>query len=52
VTREQFIDMAATVSEARAQIRENGVGAVGVLDNDGRLVGFFGGGIIRKQTAR
>ena len=52
VTREQFSDMTASVSDARAQMRENGIGAVGVLDNDGRLVGFLGGGVIRKQTAR
>jgi len=52
VTREQFIDMTASVSDARAQMRENGIGAVGVLDDDGRLVGFLGGGVIRKQTAR
>ncbi|HEY2865919.1 MAG TPA: M50 family metallopeptidase [Pyrinomonadaceae bacterium] len=52
VTREQFIDMTASVSDARAQMRENGIGAVGVLDNDGQLVGFLGGGVIRRQTAR
>jgi Zn-dependent protease len=52
VTQEQFIDMSASVSDARAQMRENGIGAVGVLDDDGRLVGFLGGGVIRRKTAR
>ena len=52
VTREHFIDTTASVADARAQMRENGIGAVGVLDNDGRLVGFLGGGVIRKQTVR
>jgi CBS domain-containing protein len=52
VTREQFVDMTASLSEARELMRENGIGAVGVLDIDGKLVGFLGGGIVRRQTTR
>lgn len=44
VTAEHFIDTAATVAEAQELMNENGIGAVCVLDAEGKLVGFFGGG--------
>jgi Zn-dependent protease len=52
VTADQFVDSSASVIEARELMRENGIGAVSVVDNDGKLVGFLGGGVVRKQTAR
>jgi predicted transcriptional regulator len=52
VTREQFVDMTASLADARELMRENGIGAVGVLDNDGKLVGFLGGNVVKRQTAR
>jgi len=36
------------LSEAREMMRTNGIGAVGVIDSDGRLVGFLGGIGIKK----
>jgi Zn-dependent protease len=52
VTAEQFIDMTASLADARELMRENGIGALGVLDNDGKLVGFLSGGAAKKQTTR
>jgi hypothetical protein len=31
-------------------MRENGIGAVAVLNDDGMLVGFLGGGAVRKRA--
>jgi CBS domain-containing protein len=52
VTAEQFVDSTASLADASELMRENGIGAVGVVDSDGSLVGFLGGGIIKRQTAR
>jgi Zn-dependent protease len=52
VTREQFIDTSASLGDARMIMRNNGIGAVAVIDNDGKLVGFLGGGAPRKQAKR
>jgi Zn-dependent protease len=43
VTTEQFIETGTTIAEAKALAVANGCGAVGVIDTDGRLVGFFSG---------
>jgi len=48
VTTEQFVDATSMLSEAREMMRTNGIGAVGVIDSDGRLVGFLGGIGIKK----
>lgn len=52
VTAEHFVEMTATLADARELMRENGIGAVGVLDGEGKLVGFLGGGINRKRASR
>jgi len=31
-------------------MQENRIGAVGVLDADGKLVGFLGGHVIKRRT--
>ena len=41
VTTEQFVEAGAAITEAKALAKSNGCGAVGVIDEDGRLVGFF-----------
>lgn len=52
VSAEHFVDSHASLGEARNLMRENGIGAVAVLNDDGMLVGFLGGGAVRKQTRR
>jgi Zn-dependent protease len=52
VSAEHFVDSHASLGEARNLMRENGIGAVAVLNDDGMLVGFLGGGAVRKQTPR
>lgn len=43
ITTEYFIESDAPLSEARILISENGIGALGVVDGEGRLVGFLKG---------
>jgi Zn-dependent protease len=52
VAPEHFVDSTATLAEARMAARENGIGAVAVVDLEGRLVGFLGGGAPRKRANR
>jgi Zn-dependent protease len=52
VTREHFVDTTASLGDARLVMRENGIGAVAVLDAAGKLVGFLGGGAPRKRANR
>jgi Zn-dependent protease len=52
VSAEHFVDSHVSLGEARNLMRENGIGAVAVLNDDGMLVGFLGGGSARKQTRR
>ena len=52
VSAEHFVDSHVSLGEARNLMRENGIGAVAVLNDDGMLVGFLGGGAVRKQTRR
>lgn len=49
VTEEFFVEMNAPLQEARELMRENGIGAVGVVDGRGNLVGFLQRGKIRKR---
>ncbi len=49
VTEEFFVEMNAPLQEAREMMRENGIGAVGVVDGNGNLVGFLQRGKIRKR---
>lgn len=51
VTADHFVETDASLAEARALMRQNGTGAVGVLDRNGQLVGFLGGGV-RKRASR
>lgn len=41
VTAEQFVDTGTSIVDAKAIAAGNGCGAVGVIDDDGKLVGFF-----------
>lgn len=41
VSPEMFVELGTPLSEARELIRGNGAGAVGVIDNEGKLVGFL-----------
>ena len=50
VSADQFVDSHASLGEARNLMRENGIGAVAVLNDDGFLVGFLGGGSVRKRA--
>jgi len=52
VEREHFVDTSASLGEAKNLMRENGIGAVAVLNREGDLVGFLGGGTVRKRAAR
>lgn len=49
VTPDHFIEMAATLPEAQAQMRGNGIGAVCVIDDSGNLVGFLFRGRLKKR---
>jgi Zn-dependent protease len=40
VTRDYFVEMHTPLHDVREQMHSNGVGAVGVVDADGKLVGF------------
>ncbi|MGH7782850.1 MAG: M50 family metallopeptidase [Candidatus Binatia bacterium] len=48
VTAEQFVDANSMLSEARQMMRTNGIGAVAVVDSEGRVVGCLGGVGIKK----
>jgi len=52
VERDHFVDTSASLAEAKNMMRENGVGAVAVLNAAGDLVGFLGGGVTRKRATR
>ena len=43
ITTEYFVESNALLSEARQMMRENGIGALGVVDAAGNLVGFMQG---------
>ncbi len=45
-----FVDSATRLQDARELMRENGVGALAVLDHNGLLVGFLQRGKIRKKV--
>ncbi len=50
ITTDYFVDTAASLSEARELMRANGIGALGVIDARGNLVGFLQRGRIRKRN--
>jgi Zn-dependent protease len=45
-----FVEIDSLLDDAREQMRQNGIGAVGVLDQKGNLVGFLQRGRIRKRV--
>jgi Zn-dependent protease len=51
VAADHFVETDASLAEARELMRRNGIGAIGVLDQDGRLVGFIGGGAMRGRAS-
>ena len=52
VKRDHFVGTASSLGEAKQAMRENGIGAVAVLNDEGKLVGFLGGGAIRRKATR
>lgn len=49
VTTDYFVEPNLPLTEAREIMRENGIGALGVIDERGNLVGFLQRGKIRKR---
>jgi Zn-dependent protease/CBS domain-containing protein len=49
ITADYFVETGSPLSEARALMRVNGIGALGVIDADGNLVGFLQRGKIRRR---
>ena len=49
VSDDFFVDSGTKLNDARALMRENGIGALAVLDHNGLLVGFLQKGKIRKK---
>jgi Zn-dependent protease len=44
VTADMFVELGTPLSEARELMAGNGTGSVGVIDGEGKLVGFLSGG--------
>ena len=49
VTAEHFVELGTPLREAREQMRTNGLGAVCVLDSEGKLVGYLHGRFREKR---
>jgi Zn-dependent protease/CBS domain-containing protein len=49
VTADHFVETHTSLAEANEQMRSNGIGAVGVVDSDGKLVGFLKSGRVTKR---
>jgi Zn-dependent protease len=50
ITTDYFVETSAALGEAREMMRVNGIGALGVIDDKGNLVGFLQRGRIRKRA--
>ena len=50
VKDEHFVHIENSVADARILIESNGIGAVAVVSDDGRLVGFVHSGTLRKRS--
>lgn len=50
ITTDYFVESDTLLTEAREMMRVNGIGALGVIDEKGNLVGFLQRGRIRKRT--
>ena len=48
ITTDYFVDVGSLLSDAQILLRENGIGALGVIDDKGNLVGFLKRGKIRR----
>jgi CBS domain-containing protein len=47
-----FVEPATTLNSAQALMKENGVGALAVVNRSGELVGFLQSGSIKRTKAR
>ncbi len=52
ITTDYFVENDTSLADANILMRENGVGALGVIDKKGNLVGFLQGKIVRKAKSR
>jgi CBS domain-containing protein len=50
VAPEYFVDTKAMLAEAKILMRENGIGALGVINARGELVGYLQRGRLRKRN--
>ena len=50
ITTDYFVESDTLLAEARELMRTNGIGALGVIDEKGNLVGFLQRGRIRKRS--
>ena len=50
VAPDHFVETRATLTEAKILMRENGIGALGVINSSGELVGFLQRGRLRKRN--
>ena len=50
IESEHFVHAENSLADARVLIESNGIGAVAVVADDGRLVGFVHSGTLRKRT--
>lgn len=50
VENEHFVHTENSIADARILIESNGIGAVAVVSDDGRLVGFVHSGTLRKRS--
>lgn len=50
VTTDYFVENNSPIADARELMRANGIGALGVIDENGELVGFLQRGKIRKRS--
>ena len=50
VQPEYFVETDATLTEAKALMRENGIGSLGVINTKGELVGYLQRGRLRKRS--
>jgi Zn-dependent protease len=50
VTPDYFVETSSLLPEARILMRENGIGALGVIDAEGNLVGFVQRGRVKKRS--
>jgi CBS domain-containing protein len=52
IDSELFVDTSVTLESARALMKDNGVGSLVVINNQGELAGFLQGGKIIKRSKK